>query len=98
MNVKDVKIERAHRVGRKRSDKPRTIVCKLLHYNDKEKILENLGKLKGSNIYINEDFSEETTQIRQDLFRQCKLLRDDGKFANVVYNRLVVREFNQQED
>ena len=98
LNVKDVKIERAHRVGKKRSDKPRTIVCKLLSYSDKERVLAKLGTLKGTDIYINEDFSEETMQIRQELFKQRNLLRDKGKFAKVVYNKLVVREFNQRDD
>ena len=98
LNVKDVKIERAHRVGKKRSDKPRTIVCKLLSYSDKERVLAKLGTLKGTDIYINEDFSEETMQIRQELFKQRNLLRDNGKFAKVVYNKLVVREFNKRDD
>ena len=98
LNVKDVKIERAHGVGKKRSDKPRTIVCKLLSHSDKERVLAKLGKLKGTNIYINEDFSEETMQIRQELFKQRNLFRDNGKFAKFVYNKLVVREFNQRDD
>ena len=58
--VKNVQIERAHRSkrnkGNKNSGKPRTIVCKLLNYKQKEEILRNIKKLKGSNIFINEGF------------------------------------------
>ena len=59
LGVKNVKIERAHCSKRsknnKNSGKPRTIVCKLLNYKQKE-ILRNTKKRKGSNIFINEDF------------------------------------------
>ena len=98
LNVKDVKIERAHCAGKKHSDKLRTIVCKLLSYSDKERLFAKLGRLKGTNIFINDDFSEETLKIRQELFKQRNLLRDNGKLAKVVYNKLVIREFNQRDD
>jgi len=84
-------IERAHRVG-KLLDKPRTIVCKILNWQDKENILSRARKLKGKNIFINEDFSEETTRIRKELFAQAKIHRCNGKYAKVIYNRLVVKE------
>ena len=58
--VKNVHIERAHRSKRSKSNnnngKPRTIECKLLNYKQKEEILKNTKKLKGSYIFINEDF------------------------------------------
>ena len=40
-------IERVHRV---KKDQPRKIVCKLLSYKDKVKVLQNCKKLKGSHI------------------------------------------------
>ena len=64
LGVKDVQIERAHRSKRSKSnnnsDKPTTMVCKLLNYKQKEEILRNTKELKGSNIFINEDFCHET--------------------------------------
>ena len=71
LGVKNVHIERAHRSKRSKSNnnngKPRTIVCKLLNYKQKEEILRNTKKLKGSNIFINEDFCYETMQYRKKL-------------------------------
>ena len=67
-------IERAHRVG-KFENKPRTIVCKLLNWQEKESILAKAKNLKGKNVYINEDFSEETMRIRKELFAQAKIHR-----------------------
>ena len=52
----DIIIERAHRARKSKygkKDQPRTIVCKLLSYKDKVKVLQNCKKLKGSDIYIN---------------------------------------------
>ena len=56
LGIKNINIERAHRSkGKTSSNKPRTIVCKLLSYKQKKEVLKNAKKLKGSNIFINED-------------------------------------------
>ena len=39
LDIENVEIERAHRAGRKTRNKPRTIVCKLLRFKDKQNIL-----------------------------------------------------------
>lgn len=86
-------IERAHRVGRKDQGKTRPIIFKLQNWKQKELILKNSSKLKNSGFYINEDFSDETVQIRKNLFKEMKHKREQGKFAKVVYDKLVVRDF-----
>ena len=94
LGVKNVQIERAHRSKRSKSnnnsEKPRTIVCKLLNYKQKEEILRNTKKLKGSNIFINEDFCYETMQYRKKLWEEVKNLRSQGKIAYLNYQLLVV--------
>ena len=61
---KEIIIERAHRRKRHYKDKdkkrPRTIVLRLANFKDKNIILKSVNKLKGSDVYINEDFSRET--------------------------------------
>ena len=73
---KDVMIERAHRTKRNYRDKdkksPRTIVLRLANFKDKSIILKNVNKLKGSDVYINEDFSRETTELRKKLWDEVK--------------------------
>ena len=69
----DIIIERAHgtknsKYGKK--DQPRTIVCKLLNYKDKVKVLQNCKKLKSSHIYINEVFCQATLQYRKELWKE----------------------------
>ena len=92
LGLTNVQIDRAHRTGRKGREYPRTIVAKLSNYKDKEKILKNRKKLKGTDIYINEDFSKETVSHRKKLWSQVKKLRAEGKFAFLQYRSIVKRE------
>ena len=47
-------------------------------------------KLKGQSIYINKDFSKEAMDIRKYKWKSVKLLRSQGKYAILVYNKIVV--------
>ncbi|XP_065645515.1 uncharacterized protein LOC136075987 [Hydra vulgaris] len=88
--------ERAHRVGSYKEDKtPRTIVVKLLNYQDKIKILSSLKNLKGSGIYINEDFAKETMEERKKLWPEVKNLRNQGKYATIKFNKVFCRELRK---
>ncbi|XP_065654930.1 uncharacterized protein LOC136081533 [Hydra vulgaris] len=93
LGVKNVRIEQAHRRGRRDAKTPRTIIIKQLDYKDKVEILKNSSKLKGENIYINEDFCFETNLIRKDLREKMKIERQLGKFAYISYDKLIVREW-----
>nr|XP_047146215.1 uncharacterized protein LOC105844348 [Hydra vulgaris] len=69
LGLKDVEIERAHRTGRKNDGRPRTIILNLQKYKDKIGILKELYRLKGTNTFVNEDFSRETVAIRKKIVR-----------------------------
>ena len=92
--VKNVQIERAYRSKKSKSnsisEKPRTIVCKLLNYKQKEEILRNTKNLKGSNFFINEDFCRETMQYRKNILEEVKNLRIQDKIAYRNYRSIVV--------
>ena len=64
----ELKIERAHRIGKKENRKKRAIIFKLESWKQKEIILKKTNKLKNTGLYINEDFSDETMLIRKELF------------------------------
>ena len=57
--------------------------------------MENVNKLKGSGIYVNEDFSKETLEIRRELWRDVKRLRDEGKYAVIQYDKIVTHDFKK---
>jgi hypothetical protein len=98
LSVNNVKIERAHRTGNKELKTPRTIVIKLLDYKDKVKILSKSSNLKGKNIYINEDFCYETTQIRKNLREKMKIERAAGKFAFISYDKLIIWDAKKKQN
>jgi uncharacterized protein (DUF924 family) len=64
-----IKIDRAHRVGRKRDGrrKLRAIVAKFNFFPHREKIRFNAKKLRETKIGISEQFPEEIEKVRQTL-------------------------------
>ena len=65
LEIEDVNIERAHRVGNTNNISPRTVVAKFSSFKRKQIVLSIAIKLKEQNIYINEDFSKETMDTRK---------------------------------
>ena len=57
----------------KKSNTARTIACRILNYQDKVKILRNGKKLKGKNIFINQDFRQAT--LDQVALEGCKTFK-----------------------
>ena len=96
LGLDGIEIERAHRVKLNNRDsntnRPRTIVVNLLRFKDKTKIFQNANKLKGKTIFINNDFSKATLELRKGLMVEAKRLRELGKFAYLNYTTIVSRE------
>ena len=104
LDIKDVVIERGHRVKayspEKKSSKklrPRTVVCKLINFVDKARTLKNNHRLKGTTYYVNKDFSKETLACRKELWEKVKALRKEGKVAYLNYKSIVVKERNDPQ-
>jgi DNA anti-recombination protein RmuC len=93
--LNEIVVERAHRVGALKDKTPRSIVLKLLNYQDKNKILSSVHKLKGSGIYINEDYAKETMLERKKLWEEVKRLRNEGKFAIIKFDKIYCRDFKK---
>ena len=89
-----IEIERAHRNGKKTDGKRRSIVVKFLNFKDKEKVKQRYidKKLWESKLYINDDYSERTTEIRKELFKTVKKLKEEGKNAKVAYKSIVYKK------
>ena len=54
-------------------------------------LYETAYKLKGSEIFINEDFSKQTTDLRKELWKEVKQLRSEGKIAYLNYRTVVTK-------
>ena len=61
----------------------------LANFKDKNVILKNVNKLKGSDVYINKDFSRETTELRKRLWEAVNQLPSEGKFAYLNYRSII---------
>ena len=75
----DILTERAHRTGKiQRNDgtknRKRTILVKFLNFKEKSRILHTYRekKLWKEKVFVNEDFSEETTSIHKGLLHKVK--------------------------
>ena len=91
LQLENISVERAHRVGNKEKNNKRTIVVKLASFKDKLKIISEARKLKGTNISINEDYSKETLEIRKEKWKEVKELRKNGTYAILVYDKVVTK-------
>ncbi|XP_063855967.1 uncharacterized protein LOC135097826 isoform X1 [Scylla paramamosain] len=85
-------LERAHRVGTRREHKPRTIVARFSRFCDREAVVRNANKLKGTNIFLNDDLcpaSQAAKNAQMPLLKQAKA---QGKIAFFRHTKLIVRE------
>ncbi|XP_057299478.1 uncharacterized protein LOC130630097 [Hydractinia symbiolongicarpus] len=94
--TKDIDIERMGPYTAQDNARPWRIIFKLLNYKDKLLILKYAIRLKDTNIYINDDFSDTTKEIRKELRVQMKKDRENGKFSRIVYDRLITKEFKEK--
>ena len=100
--TEDICIERAHRVERRArpgssgsasatSIRPRTIVCRLKIWKQKENILKNARKIKPHGLFVNEDLAAETLQKRKAQMPKLIEAKQAGKIAYFILDKLIVR-------
>jgi ribA/ribD-fused uncharacterized protein len=91
-NAESFQIVRCHRLGAKRKDskKPRTIIIKFQWYGDLMNVWRARKHLKGTNIYINEDFPKEIQDRRYILRPILKKAIANGKEAFLNVDVLVI--------
>lgn len=85
-------IDETRRLGRPIIGKTRPILLKLTTGDKKIEILKNSKALKGTNIWIDEDYTKETQQERQQLITPLKEARRKGHRAYLRHNKLVVND------
>ena len=94
INTDDMIIERAHRVGKKKStaEKPRPIVAKFLNFKDRDMVIKERRKLKGTKHVIREDFSDRVLEKRKSLLPKMNEARKEGKIAYLSYDKLIIKQ------
>lgn len=97
INMDAVEVERAHRMGETTvGGRHRSIIVKFFRWKDKEDVMARANKLRGSNIYLNEDYSEAVRLRRKELIPIMKAERAKGNIAYIRYNKLIVHPPNQK--
>ena len=66
-------------------------------YKQKEKIKKAERKLKRSGVYINDDFSLPNLEKIKGLLQTATTLREQGKGAKVIKDRLITWEWRKQD-
>ena len=95
----EVEIDRCHQVkSRNQSGKyqghPCTIICRFNQFKDKQQILNNAKKLRDTGIYIYENFSKDTMDLRKALWEKVLQYRRQNKFFCLNYRSIIVRYFD----
>ena len=71
-------ISACHTLRNRMRDKSDNIIVRFVNKKSKIKVLQNVRKLKGSNVYINEHLTKKNGEIA----KKAKLLRRHGKISN----------------
>lgn len=83
-------IDDIRRMGKSRNGIERPILLRLTTGNKKDEIIKQSNKLKGTDIWIDEDYPKEIIEERKLLFPKLKEARQKGYKAFIKYNKLVV--------
>eukprot|EP00745_Piridium_sociabile_P035534 TRINITY_DN6216_c0_g1_i1.p1 TRINITY_DN6216_c0_g1~~TRINITY_DN6216_c0_g1_i1.p1 ORF type:complete len:347 (-),score=49.22 TRINITY_DN6216_c0_g1_i1:468-1508(-) len=83
----NVEFDRVHRLS---SNPNSPIVARCTFFKDKDRILRAKQKLKGSQIFVGEDFSFRVREMRRKLVPHLKAARNQNKKASMVYDHLVI--------
>ena len=88
-----IRIERCHRVGPKRANTARPIIAKFNWYVDREEVWKRKSALKGSNMWMREDFPPEVENWRRKLYPILQAARRDDRYkarASIHIDRLSI--------
>ena len=78
-------------LNNERNSHPQTIICRLLRFKDKQRIIQSLKKLKNTGIFIYEDFCKDTMDLRKQLWEKVLEHRANNEISYLKYRSTVVR-------
>lgn len=83
-------IDEIRRIGRKETGKKRPVLVKLVRESTRSEILRNARHLKGTTMWIDEDFPKNVQEKRMTLIPRLREARDRGHRAVLKYDKLIV--------
>lgn len=88
LDTENIKFQRIHRMPFKVTPQP--IIVRFLMYSDRDRVWNQRKELKGSNIFIREDYSNEVVNNRKKLFPIMKRAQELGHNAYLSRDKLVI--------
>nr|CAH7757872.1 unnamed protein product [Callosobruchus chinensis] len=80
------------RIGKKLTNRPRSILLKLAHVNSKQRICKNKSRLKGSGIVIKEDLSEKRLKLMEVAIEKTSLKQVWSLNGSIFMSYIVVKD------
>ena len=84
--LKETHIAEVKRIGKEREGFKKTILMEFRTMNMKMETLRKKNKLRGTEIYVNEDYTKEVQKQRNDLVKFMKIARQQGHETTLMYN------------
>ena len=88
--MRNIGIERAHRIGTPKRGKARPIIAKFSFFKEKEYIRSQAKNLSGTNFGLAEDYPKEILQVRKELIPNLREAKEKGKKASIRFDKLIV--------
>lgn len=81
-------VARIHRLGKRVGNRP--VIVYFQDFLEKEAILRSASKLKGTDIFIQNDFSQSTLRKRKLLWQSAKADKANGKSVSLISDKLKI--------
>ena len=94
-DASNIEIQRVHRLGKRKEEKPGPILARLLRYKDCEKILSLGHRLKGTDFRMYQDLPFEIVERRRaqmDTFKKAKRNNVPVAFSKAQPDKLFITE------
>jgi len=90
MGVGPFQLQRCHRLGsvRTNSKNPRLLIIRFVSFQDKISVMKNRTKLKGTNVFVNDDFPQEIEKKRAALRPLMRYAKQHDPSATLVLDKL----------
>lgn len=92
LGIEVTSLQRAHRIGVYREQKKRPIIANFASYKERQEILSNAKKLKGSELSIDQDFAPATREVRKRLWEYGKAHKSESTKVRLNFDRLSLDE------
>lgn len=89
-------LDKAFRLGKK-MERPRPIRVIFAKSKVRDTVISKRKALKGSKIFISENFPKEVLETRKALLPEVKKLREEGKTAFIKYDKIIVQDKQTQK-